>query len=70
VNGFGSIDGTQACGCLYPHMVVVAAKTMTGEREVVVQCNRPSGHDGNHVHSTAKQARLYEWTPSILVKGK
>jgi hypothetical protein len=29
---------------------------------VRVECNRPYGHDGNHMWSTTTGARLAEWT--------
>ena len=33
-----------------------------------VQCNRPTGHDGNHMHLLASFERLAEWTPSEVIK--
>jgi hypothetical protein len=38
------------------------------EKAVPVQCNRPSGHGGNHMCLTGSFERLAEWEPAKVVK--
>ena len=33
-----------------------------------VRCNRPAGHDGNHMYLLPNFDRLAEWTPSQVVR--
>jgi hypothetical protein len=70
MSGSGSAPGITPCGSLFPQWVTVAARTMSGEKQVVVQCNRPYGHDGNCAHSTYNRARAYEWSPGVIVRSK
>lgn len=39
-----------------------------GEKPVPVQCNRPSGHAGNHMCLAGSFERLAEWEPGKVIK--
>lgn len=43
-------------------------KVNRGEVSVPLQCNRPEGHEGNHICLTGPFERLAEWTQSKVVK--
>lgn len=55
------------CLAWSPHEPGTIRKGRT-EKATPVQCNRPSGHDGNHIHSLADFERLAEWTPSEVIR--
>jgi hypothetical protein len=56
-----------ACNAWSPHE---AGQRRVGrsERPVPVQCNRPAGHDGNHMCLTGSFERLAEWAPAEVIK--
>lgn len=51
---------TEPCGA-YCARPVAAPTNKQPDRTIVVRCNRPSGHEGEHMFSTVKAARLVEW---------
>ena len=55
------------CNCWSPHEAG-RKKQGRGEKAVPVQCNRPSGHDGNHMCLAGSFERLAEWEQARIVK--
>lgn len=60
-----SADGSvmTPCGCSSPHHPHLVRRRPT-ELYAQVLCNRPSGHEGNHMWSDGRLARIAEWTRS------
>jgi hypothetical protein len=57
----------QPCNCWSPHQPGVKKKNH-GTEAVPVQCNRPEGHEGNHMCLLGSYERLAEWEPAKVVK--
>ena len=57
----------QPCLAWSPHEPGTIRKGRT-EKPTPVQCNRPAGHDGHHIHLLTNFERLAEWTPSEVIK--
>lgn len=55
------------CNCWSPHEPG-RKKQQRGEMAVPVQCNRPSGHEGNHMCLMGSFERLAEWEQTKVVK--
>lgn len=63
------IDHRQTCGAPSPTAIPKPTK-LSPYQTVFVTCNRPSGHDGNHIYSTLKEARILEWTRAGKVRKR
>lgn len=57
----------ESCGSWSPHETT-QKRVGWGFQKVPVQCNRPAGHDGNHMWSTTTNARLAEWGPAEVIR--
>jgi hypothetical protein len=57
----------KGCDAWSPHEPGMERKGRT-ERPVPVQCNRPQGHEGNHMTVTRTFERLAEWGQCEVVK--
>jgi hypothetical protein len=55
------------CNAWSPHEAG-RVKQGRGEKSVPVQCNRPSGHSGNHLCLLGSFERLAEWGQCEVVK--
>ena len=55
------------CGSWSPHEPGMQRKGRQ-EKPVPLQCNRPEGHDGNHMCMTRNFERLAEWGQCEVVK--
>jgi hypothetical protein len=67
--GSGLTMGTTltACNCWSPHAPGVERHNRQ-EKHVPVQCNRPSGHEGNHMYLLRSFEKLAEWGQAEVYK--
>lgn len=55
------------CNSWSPHEPLQKRRNK-GYVNIPVQCNRPKGHDGNHMLLAGSFERLAEWGPAEVIK--